>query len=75
MLKGVYCICYKFFRTVLCDYISGLRVSFCLAVEFFFLCFFLLRHLRKCLMEYGTTEYSEWVLAHPGQAVLTVVSK
>ena len=26
-------------------------------------------------MEYGTTEYSEWVLAHPGQAVLTVVSK
>lgn len=25
-------------------------------------------------MDYGITEYSEWVLAHPGQAVLTVVS-
>ena len=40
MLKAVYCICYKFFRKVLCDYISGLRVSFCLSVEFFCLCFF-----------------------------------
>lgn len=72
MLKAVYCICYKFFRKVLCDYISGLRVSLQLS---YFVCFFFLRHLRKCLMEYGTTEYSEWVLAHPGQAVLTVVSK
>ncbi|PFX28824.1 Dynein heavy chain 1, axonemal [Stylophora pistillata] len=29
-------------------------------------------HLRKCLVDYGTREYSEWVLAHPGQAILTV---
>ena len=32
------------------------------------------RHLKKCLLDYGTRDYSEWVLAHPGQAVLTVVS-
>ena len=32
------------------------------------------RHLKKCLVDYGSTEYAEWVLAHPGQAVLTVVS-
>lgn len=25
-------------------------------------------------MDYGTREYSAWVLAHPGQAILTVVS-
>ncbi|KAJ7369814.1 hypothetical protein OS493_036331 [Desmophyllum pertusum] len=29
-------------------------------------------HLKKCLLDYGTRDYSEWVLAHPGQAVLTV---
>ena len=27
-----------------------------------------------CLMYYNTSVYSDWVLAHPGQAVLTVVS-
>ena len=32
------------------------------------------RHLKKCLVDYGTREYSAWVLAHPGQAILTVVS-
>lgn len=32
------------------------------------------RHLKKCLVDYGTRVYADWVLAHPGQAVLTVVS-
>ena len=32
------------------------------------------RHLKKCLTDYGTADYCEWVLKHPGQAVLTVVS-
>lgn len=36
MLKTVYCICYKFFRKVLCDYISGLRVSLQLSYFVFF---------------------------------------
>ena len=37
------------------------------------LLFLFQRHLKKALTDLTSRDYTEWVLCHPGQAVLTVV--